>query len=91
MLLPSFMALPRRLRRAIPSSYSTNQFLLKAGDCDPIRGQEEDIAPKPERHFIAWLYANAGTKLGLATTIAALWSGALVAPQGARRASRRCE
>jgi hypothetical protein len=31
------------------------------------------MAPKPERHIVAGLFANATTKLGLATTIAALW------------------
>ena len=31
------------------------------------------MAPKPERHIVARLFANATTKLGLATTIAALW------------------
>src|SRR5262249_38387550 len=39
----------------------------------PIWGQEEDMAPKPERHIVARLFAKATTKLGLATTIAALW------------------
>ena len=31
------------------------------------------MAPKPERHTVARLFANATTKLLLATTIAALW------------------
>ena len=31
------------------------------------------MAPKPEKHTVARLFANATTKLGLATTIAALW------------------
>ncbi len=31
------------------------------------------MAPKPERHIVARLFAKATTKLGLATTIAALW------------------
>ena len=31
------------------------------------------MAPKSERHIVARLFANATTKLGLATTIAALW------------------
>src|SRR5262245_45300036 len=43
----------------------------------PIWGQEEDMAPKPERHIVARLFAKATTKLGLATTIAALWLTAL--------------
>jgi hypothetical protein len=30
------------------------------------------MAPKPEKHTVARLFANATTKLGLATTIAAL-------------------
>jgi hypothetical protein len=31
------------------------------------------MAPKPERHIVASLFAEATTKLGLATAIAALW------------------
>jgi len=31
------------------------------------------MSPKPERHKVATLFAKAATKLGLATTIAALW------------------
>jgi hypothetical protein len=31
------------------------------------------MAPKPERHIVARLFAKATGKLGLATTIAALW------------------
>jgi hypothetical protein len=31
------------------------------------------MSPKPERHKVARLFAKATTKLGLATTIAALW------------------
>jgi hypothetical protein len=31
------------------------------------------MAPKPDKHIVARLFAKATTKLGLATTIAALW------------------
>ena len=31
------------------------------------------MAPKPEKHIVARLFAKATMKLGLATTIAALW------------------
>jgi hypothetical protein len=31
------------------------------------------MAPKAEGHIVARLFADAATKLGLATTIAALW------------------
>jgi hypothetical protein len=32
-----------------------------------------DMAPKSDKHIVARLFAKATTKLGLATTIAALW------------------
>src|SRR5262245_61806180 len=41
----------------------------------PIWGQ--DMALKAERHIVARLFAKPTTKLGLATTIAALWMTAL--------------